>query len=395
LIHQTLCEMIPATLRNAVWNRYIGADKANAACWCCHLQNVDRANFECGHIVSKFQGGTVDIDNLRPICALCNRSMGSQNMIEFINQYLTSHNANSQSGIPIHLIHELHNRPVTLTTNTIVSSTDSVSSELKGWVLCWILHCHLFDGQFTHFPPKDDLALYLRFLMDHYRLDNDMLHLIHSTFLPIKNSNNQDILLSQEECQNIAAICRIIFTESKQNGMNDNYNVQRTFDFIIQTISHHIINRIKLSSNEMINFSWNDLQLNYLLWYLHKRAGIENWTIWLPNPLQEIKRLLSDESSLKTLTIPYFAIIMLHDTRFSCSKWHRADYVQYFKQHSHDLILRSPSNDPINIHITMSSNQVKSLQNQYQDYIKTYDDYWKVTSKINIFVIDNFRIIYS
>jgi hypothetical protein len=45
---------LPATVRNAVWNIFIGTDTIN---------------------------------NLRPICKLCNNSMGTKNMIEFMNTY--------------------------------------------------------------------------------------------------------------------------------------------------------------------------------------------------------------------------------------------------------------------------------------------------------------------
>ena len=33
-------------------------------------------NWECGHIISEFHGGTTEPDNLRPICKNCNSSMG-------------------------------------------------------------------------------------------------------------------------------------------------------------------------------------------------------------------------------------------------------------------------------------------------------------------------------
>jgi len=43
--------------------------------------------FHCGHIVSHANGGSMHIDNLRPICASCNLSMGTQNMNEFRQQF--------------------------------------------------------------------------------------------------------------------------------------------------------------------------------------------------------------------------------------------------------------------------------------------------------------------
>jgi 5-methylcytosine-specific restriction endonuclease McrA len=40
--------------------------------------------FECGHVISEFNGGTNKLNNLKPICVSCNSSMGTQNMDEFI-----------------------------------------------------------------------------------------------------------------------------------------------------------------------------------------------------------------------------------------------------------------------------------------------------------------------
>ena len=79
-------ERIPAAVRNTVWLKYID-DKNNANCFCCKLETITNANWHCGHIVSEKNGGKVHIDNLRPICAGCNCSMGKTNMFEFMEKY--------------------------------------------------------------------------------------------------------------------------------------------------------------------------------------------------------------------------------------------------------------------------------------------------------------------
>ena len=43
--------------------------------------------FDLGHVNAVSMGGDDTIDNLRPICALCNKSMGNQNLLEFKEQY--------------------------------------------------------------------------------------------------------------------------------------------------------------------------------------------------------------------------------------------------------------------------------------------------------------------
>lgn len=43
--------------------------------------------YHAGHIVSEANGGEVTVENIRPICAACNLSMGQRNMDEFIFKY--------------------------------------------------------------------------------------------------------------------------------------------------------------------------------------------------------------------------------------------------------------------------------------------------------------------
>ena len=45
---------------------------------------MKRLNFEVGHVQSEKNGGTHEINNLRPICFSCNHSMATENMIDFV-----------------------------------------------------------------------------------------------------------------------------------------------------------------------------------------------------------------------------------------------------------------------------------------------------------------------
>jgi len=80
-------EKIPPTVRNSIWNRHIGAEKKIGMCTCCNTEQISFATFQCGHVQSEKEGGKVTLQNLRPICAQCNSSMGIQNMEDFMNQY--------------------------------------------------------------------------------------------------------------------------------------------------------------------------------------------------------------------------------------------------------------------------------------------------------------------
>lgn len=77
---------IPATLKNSVWNNYIGLDVKKDICFCCKSEPITTGNFECGHITAECQGGKTNLQNLRPICGLCNKSMGKKNMYDFMSK---------------------------------------------------------------------------------------------------------------------------------------------------------------------------------------------------------------------------------------------------------------------------------------------------------------------
>ncbi len=51
------------------------------------MENISVKNFDCGHIISEKNGGIVSLDNLKPICRLCNSSMSTNNMDDFIKKY--------------------------------------------------------------------------------------------------------------------------------------------------------------------------------------------------------------------------------------------------------------------------------------------------------------------
>jgi len=69
-------------LRNSVWQTWINEQHT---CWCCHVEPITVGNYHCGHIISRSHGGEPRLNNLRPICALCNSSMGTTDMRQFIN----------------------------------------------------------------------------------------------------------------------------------------------------------------------------------------------------------------------------------------------------------------------------------------------------------------------
>ena len=75
---------IPLALRKLVWNTYIGKHKGTAKCQCCNHEEIQQLGFHAGHVIPFSRGGTTSIENLRPICESCNKSMGFRDMREFM-----------------------------------------------------------------------------------------------------------------------------------------------------------------------------------------------------------------------------------------------------------------------------------------------------------------------
>ena len=79
---------IPKVLRISVWDRYIGKDKRSILCLVCSANKIDcMQGWEAGHVIPESKGGETVIENLRPICSMCNRSMGNMDMRDFCKKY--------------------------------------------------------------------------------------------------------------------------------------------------------------------------------------------------------------------------------------------------------------------------------------------------------------------
>jgi hypothetical protein len=79
----TINNTINKAIRKLVWHYWIGQERGIAKCWCCNVTDISPFEFECGHVQARSKGGLDTVENLRPICGLCNRSMGNKNLIEF------------------------------------------------------------------------------------------------------------------------------------------------------------------------------------------------------------------------------------------------------------------------------------------------------------------------
>ena len=75
IIHK---ETIPKRIRELVWTTNNGETFMHKCfvTWCNN--NINVFNFQVGHDIPESKGGTIDIDNLKPICGNCNLSMGNR-----------------------------------------------------------------------------------------------------------------------------------------------------------------------------------------------------------------------------------------------------------------------------------------------------------------------------
>lgn len=80
-------KQIPKALKKLVWDTWVGPNVGCTKCLCCKHEEIRQIEFHCGHIISESTGGETTVENLRPICAQCNLSMGAMNMNQFMNKY--------------------------------------------------------------------------------------------------------------------------------------------------------------------------------------------------------------------------------------------------------------------------------------------------------------------
>lgn len=77
-------QKIPPMKKQEIWEYWKG-NVNKAKCHCCRISIIYSTSYHCGHIIAESEGGTTDIDNLRPICQSCNSSMNNTNMIKYMN----------------------------------------------------------------------------------------------------------------------------------------------------------------------------------------------------------------------------------------------------------------------------------------------------------------------
>ena len=78
---------IPKPLKMMVWDKYF-PNQRYGRCFCCERSQIEITNFETGHILAVINGGENTLENLCPICSICNKSMNLQIYMNIKHYYI-------------------------------------------------------------------------------------------------------------------------------------------------------------------------------------------------------------------------------------------------------------------------------------------------------------------
>jgi 5-methylcytosine-specific restriction endonuclease McrA len=74
-------------IKRQVWDKHVGSDLAKSKCPCCKYNLIDVNTFVCAHFKGEEEGGSLAVDNLRPICTTCDIDIDKKSINEFMKEY--------------------------------------------------------------------------------------------------------------------------------------------------------------------------------------------------------------------------------------------------------------------------------------------------------------------
>ena len=84
LIHKN--DKIPKKRRDEVWNKRFNGNQIGK-CFTCEEVVDYQKGYHCGHIVSRYDGGNISVDNLEVVCSVCNLNMSTMNMMKYKSMF--------------------------------------------------------------------------------------------------------------------------------------------------------------------------------------------------------------------------------------------------------------------------------------------------------------------
>lgn len=79
-------KQLPKAVKKALWERKMGMDTLEGKCYVCSTK-INYHEFHCGHKTAVKNGGSDNLTNLECVCALCNLSMGTEDLEIFKSKY--------------------------------------------------------------------------------------------------------------------------------------------------------------------------------------------------------------------------------------------------------------------------------------------------------------------
>ena len=77
----------PQSVKETLWRKYFG-NTLTGECYVCG-KPIDYTSFEVGHNKPHIKGGKWNVNNLRPLCRSCNRSMGTMTVETFKKKHFS------------------------------------------------------------------------------------------------------------------------------------------------------------------------------------------------------------------------------------------------------------------------------------------------------------------
>ena len=76
-------------MKDRLWDTTFGPSAGEGKCYVCGII-INSKRFEAGHVISVYNGGGTNLNNLKCICSTCNKSMGTRNLEDFKRIYFPS-----------------------------------------------------------------------------------------------------------------------------------------------------------------------------------------------------------------------------------------------------------------------------------------------------------------
>lgn len=84
--YKTIKTKITKKLKEELWKKVYGT-RIRTICIISDCKNmIEKNDYQAGHIVSEFNGGSTSLENLYPICSTCNQKMSKHNWIDYDEQ---------------------------------------------------------------------------------------------------------------------------------------------------------------------------------------------------------------------------------------------------------------------------------------------------------------------